>query len=75
MEFISPEGLRIDGRRVNELRKIRGQVGVFGEADGSAYLEMGNTKALAVVYGPREVSFCPVPFGIFGFLDFGFWID
>ena len=76
MEFISPEGLRIDGRRVNELRKIRAQVGVFAEADGSAYIEMGNTKALAVVYGPREVresqpSLCkveksePVFFGLF----------
>jgi ribonuclease PH len=29
---------------------------VFSQADGSAYIEQGNTKCLAAVYGPREVS-------------------
>jgi len=28
---------------------------VFSQADGSAYLEMGNTKVLVAVYGPHEV--------------------
>ena len=31
-------------------------MGVFKQADGSAYIEMGNTKALATVYGPHEVT-------------------
>jgi exosome complex component RRP41 len=31
-------------------------MGVFAQADGSAYIEQGNTKALAVVYGPHEAS-------------------
>lgn len=30
-------------------------MGVFAQADGSAYIEQGNTKALAVVYGPHEI--------------------
>ena len=31
-------------------------MGVFGQADGSAYLEQGNTKVLAAVYGPHDIS-------------------
>ncbi|XP_066537905.1 exosome complex component RRP41 [Hoplias malabaricus] len=55
LELLSDEGYRVDGRRATELRKVRGQMGVFNQADGSAYIEQGNTKALAVVYGPHEV--------------------
>jgi len=53
-ELISIEGLRVDGRRPNEMRKLLSKVGVLAEADGSSYLELGNTKILAAVYGPRE---------------------
>ncbi|KAK3844807.1 MAG: ribosomal protein S5 domain 2-type protein [Linnemannia gamsii] len=53
-ELLSPEGLRIDGRRPAELRKITSTTCVLSQADGSAYLEHGNTKVLAAVYGPRE---------------------
>jgi len=49
-------GLRVDGRRALELRQIRMRMGVFGQADGSAYIEHGNTKVLAAVYGPRQVQ-------------------
>ncbi len=45
MEFVSPEGLRIDGRRFNEVRRLSCQRGVLATADGSAIFEMGNTKA------------------------------
>ncbi|KAF9975501.1 Exosome complex component RRP41 [Actinomortierella ambigua] len=53
-ELLTPEGLRIDGRRTTELRKIRSITSTLSQADGSAYLEHGNTKILAAVYGPRE---------------------
>ena len=56
MELLSDQGFRIDGRKSNELRRIRFKKGVFKQADGSAYLEQGNTKVLAAVYGPHEVS-------------------
>ena len=56
LEILSPEELRLDGRRPHELRKIVCRMGVFKQADGSAYIEMGNTKALATVYGPHEVT-------------------
>ncbi|KAF9984250.1 Exosome complex component RRP41 [Mortierella antarctica] len=54
VELLTPEGLRIDGRRPAELRKITSTTSVLSQADGSAYLEHGNTKVLAAVYGPRE---------------------
>ena len=38
-ELLSDQGLRLDGRRSGELRRIRCKVGVFGQADGSAYFE------------------------------------
>jgi exosome complex component RRP41 len=53
----SQGGLRTDGRRPHELRRIRMSLGVFTQADGSAYLEQGKTKILATVYGPHQVSF------------------
>lgn len=58
LELLSDQGYRLDGRKATELRKFQARMGVFAQADGSAYLEQGNTKALAVVYGPHEVSNC-----------------
>ncbi|KAG0576565.1 hypothetical protein M758_5G084100 [Ceratodon purpureus] len=55
-EYVSPEGLRLDGRRPHEMRHMHAVVGVVPSADGSALFHMGNTKVMAVVYGPHEVS-------------------
>lgn len=49
------DGKRLDGRDLKELRPIKMEVGVIKSADGSAYLEWGNNKIFAAVYGPREV--------------------
>jgi exosome complex component RRP41 len=49
------DGKRLDGRDKQELRPIKMEVGVIKNADGSAYLEWGNNKIYAAVYGPREV--------------------
>ncbi|XP_063237826.1 exosome complex component RRP41 [Bacillus rossius redtenbacheri] len=54
-DLLSDQGLRSDGRRSNELRQVRCKLGVFSQPDGSAYLEQGNTKVLAAVYGPHEI--------------------
>lgn len=48
-------GLRLDGRRPDELRPIKIEMGVLARADGSCYMEMGDNKVIAAVYGPREV--------------------
>lgn len=53
--MISPEGFRIDGRRPNEPRRVKCEMGLFERADGSSYFEQGNTRVLCAVYGPREV--------------------
>ncbi|MFX1256462.1 MAG: exosome complex exonuclease Rrp41 [Promethearchaeota archaeon] len=49
------DGKRLDGRDKKDLRPIKMEVGVVKNADGSAYLEWGNNKIFAAVYGPREV--------------------
>jgi exosome complex component RRP41 len=46
--------LRLDGRRWNELRRIHAQISTQAAADGSSYLEMGNTKVICTVSGPAE---------------------
>ena len=47
--------LRLDGRRWNELRRTHGQISTQAAADGSSYLEMGNTKVICTVDGPAEI--------------------
>lgn len=56
MEYISPEGLRLDGRRALELRRLHCQFGTVEEAEGSVTFESGNTKILASVFGPRDAG-------------------
>lgn len=48
-------GKRLDGRKLDELRPTTITAGVLNRADGSAYVEMGNTKVIAGVYGPRTL--------------------
>lgn len=54
-KLIDKKGIRLDGRKPDELRSIKLEVGVIPNADGSAYVEHGKNKILAGVYGPREV--------------------
>jgi exosome complex component RRP41 len=54
VRLIDGNGLRVDGRRLDELRPIKIEVGILDKADGSAYVEHGKNKILAAVYGPRE---------------------
>src|SRR3990170_1687904 len=54
LKLIDENGVRLDGRRFDELRPIRIEAGILKKADGSAYIEWGNNRVLAAVYGPRE---------------------
>jgi exosome complex component RRP41 len=54
VKLIDANGVRLDGRKYDELRPIRIEAGVLKRADGSAYIEWGGNKVLAAVYGPRE---------------------
>ena len=53
-KLIDKKGIRLDGRKLDELRPVKMQVGVLPNADGSAYLEHGRNKILVGVYGPKE---------------------
>lgn len=53
-QLIDKKGLRVDGRKLDELRPIKLTVGSVDNADGSAYIEQGKNKIVAAVYGPRE---------------------
>lgn len=48
-------GLRMDGRGPDELRPIEAEVGILKNANGSAMFRLGNTVAVAGVFGPHEV--------------------
>jgi len=54
-KLIDKKGIRLDGRKVDELRSIKIEVGALSNADGSAYIEQGKNKILAAVYGPKEL--------------------
>ncbi len=54
MKLLDENGLRTDGRRPDELRPLKIQVGLLKNADGSAYIELGRNKIIVAVYGPRE---------------------
>lgn len=53
--LIDDSGLRIDGRRPEDLRPIKLEVGVLENADGSAFIQQGKNKILVGVFGPREI--------------------
>ena len=48
-----PYTKRSDGRKFDELRKMKAEVGVVPRADGSAMFSFGDTIAIAAVYGPK----------------------
>lgn len=56
-ELYCPEGLRVDGRRWNELRRFDCRINTHpNSSDGSSYIEQGNTKIVCLVQGPMEPS-------------------
>ncbi len=53
-DILAMAGLRIDGRRPDDIRNMKHNLGLVKSADGSAYLEQGLNKVLALVHGPQE---------------------
>ncbi len=53
--YVNKKGLRLDGRKIDELRPLTIKAGVLKNAKGSCYLEWGQNKVLVSVQGPREV--------------------
>ena len=54
-KLIDKKGCRLDGRKADEMRPIKIEVGILSNADGSAYIEHGKNKILAAAFGPREM--------------------
>jgi ribonuclease PH len=54
-KLIDKKGLRLDGRKADELRPVKIEVGILANADGSAYIEHGKNKILAAEFGPKEM--------------------
>lgn len=50
------ESKRPDGRKPEEMRKVDIELGVVPNANGSARIKIGETIAVAAVYGPRELN-------------------
>ena len=46
---------RNDGRKFDQMRKIEAKVNIIPRADGSAMFKIGDTYAIAAVYGPRSL--------------------
>jgi len=55
VKLIDEKGIRLDGRKVDELRPVSIKIGVIKNADGSAEIRMGKNIIVAAVYGPREL--------------------
>jgi len=55
VEWVDENGERVDGRMVDELRETKMEVDVLEEADGSAMVEVGNTRVVASVFGPQDL--------------------
>ncbi|MFB6158757.1 MAG: exosome complex exonuclease Rrp41 [Candidatus Nanohalobium sp.] len=55
IEWFDDEGKRVDGREKDEMRETTMEAGVLTEADGSAMIEVGNTRVVASVFGPQDL--------------------
>jgi len=55
MVLLDENGIRCDGRKVDETRRVMIKAGGLKNADGSAYIEFGDNKIVAGVFGPRDV--------------------
>nr|CAB3244004.1 exosome complex component MTR3-like [Phallusia mammillata] len=54
--LLNDEEQRLDGRYSSESRGIYLQCGTVSQAKGSCYCELGNTKVVCSVYGPKDVE-------------------
>ena len=54
VQLLREDGLRLDGRRVDEMREVKIEAGILPAADGSAWVQHGLNVAVCAVYGPME---------------------
>ena len=54
VQLLRDDGLRLDGRKLDEMRPVTIEAGILPAADGSAIVTHGLNVAVAAVYGPME---------------------
>ncbi|ORZ19510.1 ribosomal protein S5 domain 2-type protein [Absidia repens] len=54
--ILNEKNRRLDNRNADDLRPIFLKTGLVTQANGSTYIEMGNTKVVCAVYGPRQLK-------------------
>ena len=54
VQLLRDDGLRLDGRKLDESRPVTIEAGILPAADGSAMVTHGLNVAVAAVYGPME---------------------
>ena len=54
VQLLREDGLRLDGRKVDEMREVQVEAGILPAADGSAWVKHGLNVAVCAVYGPME---------------------
>ena len=54
IQLLRDDGLRLDGRKVDEMREVEIEAGILPAADGSAWVKHGLNIAVCAVYGPME---------------------
>jgi len=53
---LNNDGVRSDGRDLEDLRPIHVNCGLVSKATGSAYCEIGVTKVICAVHGPKDIE-------------------
>eukprot|EP00882_Tetradesmus_deserticola_P028791 GHRQ01032083.1.p2 GENE.GHRQ01032083.1~~GHRQ01032083.1.p2 ORF type:complete len:136 (+),score=12.04 GHRQ01032083.1:741-1148(+) len=53
-QITAGDGTRLDERGYEDFRSVFIDTKVISRAAGSAYVELGDTKVMAAVYGPRQ---------------------
>ncbi|KAI8973540.1 ribosomal protein S5 domain 2-type protein [Mycotypha africana] len=56
VDILNSERKRLDERSTEDHRPIFLRTGLVTQANGSAYIEIGNTKVTCAVYGPRQLK-------------------
>ena len=54
VELIDENGIRLDGRRPEDVREVSIEAGILPQADGSAEVRWGQNLVVVAVYGPVE---------------------
>ena len=50
VQLLREDGLRLDGRKVDEMREVKVEAGILPAADGSAWVQHGLNRVSLIIY-------------------------